>query len=580
MSSTNDIDQERKLRQQEALERRDKLQEVVGGVQEGKLPTTSDITQSIDNVKQSNTFQETASSMSPAGQKVMADTERILDTAKKVLEEKNSNDELQTAIYHSAKAAKGTTNTARRDASGRDIQGDLQAGGETAQQLVQEGSRRAWNVARVVVTSSEFRRLINDLQQVLQDAIEAGISGDEQRKANVGSNIGDDRESDPRDAVEAVGNTGRQHVSSAYKSATAGAEPIIESFSAGEVSAAEAGKELGRAAARGIRSTVEGIELSDEQRDVLVGRFKKILLEAHSSDEFQSALDDLLEIVHAIARRGEELGQKASATAHKAKEEHDENIAIAHNSAKQLVEKFASGKSLDPLMNAIAEMGRDMRNDPDLRNVMDEMNEFMRRSLRDTDYIERADWNQEASNLLKRGRSILQERYRGPTDAIFDEASAFINALQRDSVTNELASDLDQLTRDLFIDDEGNPSIKFELVKDFAKIVPIVASKLEYIALPKIEYSDDEYDYILDNVVLRCSNIIPRYMHIHTDTHINIQAPGSRDRVQEEVSVQDAGVQLRNRIQATMYVCSLLLMCHSSPTGFGPSVFIEPNTPP
>lgn len=33
MSSTNDIDQERKLRQQEALNRRDKIQEVVGGVQ-------------------------------------------------------------------------------------------------------------------------------------------------------------------------------------------------------------------------------------------------------------------------------------------------------------------------------------------------------------------------------------------------------------------------------------------------------------------------------------------------------------------------------------------------------------------
>lgn len=454
--------------------------------------------------------------MSPAGQKVMTDTERILDTTKKVLEEKNANDELQTAIYHGAKAAKGTTSkcriwiiskykyiygfillnrflflpilgSVRRDASGHDIQGDFQAGSESAQQLLQEGSRRAWNVARVVVTSSEFRRLVNDLQHVLQDAIESGISGDEQRKANVGSNIGDDRESSPREAVEAVGNTGRQHVSNVYKSATSGAEPIIDRYSAGEFSTAEAGKELGRVAARGIRSTVEGIELSDEQRDILVGRFKKILLEAHASDEFQSALDDLLEIVHAIARRGEEFGQKASATARKAKDEHDENIAIANNSAKQLVERFASGKSLDPLINAIAEMGRDMRNDPELRNVLDELNEFMRRSLRDTDYIERADWNQEASNLLKKGRSILHERYRGPTDAIFDEASAFITALQRDSLTNELTSDLEQLTRDLFLDENGNPTIKFELVKDFAKIVPIIASKLEYIALPKIE---------------------------------------------------------------------------------------------
>lgn len=44
--------------------------------------------------------------MSPLGKKVMSDFERLLDTTKKIFEEKNVGDELQHAIYYSSKATK------------------------------------------------------------------------------------------------------------------------------------------------------------------------------------------------------------------------------------------------------------------------------------------------------------------------------------------------------------------------------------------------------------------------------------------------------------------------------------------
>ncbi|RUO96253.1 hypothetical protein BC936DRAFT_142347, partial [Jimgerdemannia flammicorona] len=179
MSSQQHLDEERKLRQQEALERKEKIHDLYANVQDGKLPNTAEITQAIDNVKKSGVMQETASSMSPAGKKVIADTEKILDTTKRVFEDKNDNDELQSAFYHGTKAMKGASGTIKEHGVPRR---NLKAGTANAQELPQEAARRAWNVARLIVTSSEFRKLVFDLQQVLQDSIRTGVAASGQRQ--------------------------------------------------------------------------------------------------------------------------------------------------------------------------------------------------------------------------------------------------------------------------------------------------------------------------------------------------------------------------------------------------------------
>jgi hypothetical protein len=75
---------------------------------EGKLPTTDQVTHAIESVQSSDAFHEASRGMSPLGKKVLVDTERLLDTTKKIFEEKNVGDELQQVIYHTGKATKDT----------------------------------------------------------------------------------------------------------------------------------------------------------------------------------------------------------------------------------------------------------------------------------------------------------------------------------------------------------------------------------------------------------------------------------------------------------------------------------------
>jgi len=164
-------DNERRAREQAALQQREKIEQVAVAVREGKLPTTQQMTTAIEQVEQSDIIHDAARGMTPTGKKVLADTEKLLETTKEVLTEKNPNDELQYALYHGMQALKhveGSVDSAK-------LKSQSQEGAEAAGPLLQEGVSKLVDLAMLLVSSSEFRRLVNELSQIAQDAIRSTV---------------------------------------------------------------------------------------------------------------------------------------------------------------------------------------------------------------------------------------------------------------------------------------------------------------------------------------------------------------------------------------------------------------------
>jgi hypothetical protein len=409
----------------------------------------------------------------------------------------------------------------------------LREGQASAQELAQEAGRRAWNVARLMVTSREFRRLVADLEGVLSDSIRASITGDEEMKQNIGSNIGNDTEAAPQDAFQRTGDTARGHAGDVYRAGIENTQPTVDKYARGEASFTEAGQEIGSNVSSGLKKSVSGINLTPEQRNTLLQRLKNVLLEVHSSQEYQTALDDLIYIIRQIGDQGEQVGGQLRQAHESTQEAHGDHIDNVTQSSKQLVEKFANGNSLDPLVNAVREFGSHVKNDQEMRNYLTDLREFIHKSVRDTQYIQSEQYNQRASELLDRGQHEMKERYQGDTDRCLDEAKTFSQGFKEDTLNQKLAEDLQNLTKSVFLDEQGKPTFKYELFKDFASMIPVIASQIEYLPLPPIEGSDDEFDYKINNLVLRCSNVIPRYVKIHTDTEVHMEPPSEHgDRVQ------------------------------------------------
>lgn len=476
---------------------------------QGNLPSNDELVKGIDNLRTSEVVDNTTKGMSPAGQQVMGNVQKILDTSKKVIQEKNTDQELQTLVqesFHGGKGAAGKyfgvcaidlchsyvmfNNSLRcfLDIGKQHITDKhLREGHATAQELAQEAGRRAWNVARLMVTSREFRRLVADLEGVLSDAIRAGITGNEQHKQQVGSNIGDDTEADPQEALHRTGDTARGHAGDIYRAGVETTEPTVNKFASGEATIGQASQEIGSNVTTGIKDSVKDINLTQEQRNTLLNRLKKILLEAHASQEYQSAIDDLMSIIRQIGEQGEQFGGQLRQAHESTQEAHGDNIDNATQSSKRLVEKFANGNSLDPLWNAVSDFGSHVKNDQDMRNYLEELREFVHKSIRDTGFIQSEQYDQKSSELLDRGQHEIKERYRDDTDRVLHEAKVFSQGFKEDQLNQEIANDLRELTVSLFLDEDGKPTFKYELFKDFASMIPVIAAQIEYLPLPPIE---------------------------------------------------------------------------------------------
>jgi hypothetical protein len=293
----------------------------------------------------------------------------------------------------------------------------------------------------------------------------------------------------------------------------------------------KAKKSLKEAATGGAKSLQSSVKqnvvirkLSDEQRDRLVNRFKNVMIEAHKNQQYQDAITELMDLISQLAQQTQQITQQLSdnVTGSQQDVKNMDSIQIATKNAKEIVENFANNQSLDPLIDSIKEFGRQMKNDQELRDYFKELREFIVKSLQDTQYVQNTDYTKYGSQLINTGRQILLEKYRGQTGDVQRQINSFNAAIQNDATTARWTNDFDNLINDLFLDELGNPTIKYELINDAAKILPVIANQLQYLPLPRIENSDEEYDFAFDNMVLHLPEILPKHVHFTLTSDINL----------------------------------------------------------
>jgi hypothetical protein len=527
-------DPERADREREAIKARDKAAQVTGALKEGKLPTTGQVTRTIETVQSSDALHEVSRGMSPLGKKVLADTEKLLDTTKKIFEEKNVGDELQHVIYHTGKATKDTSTTVTVP---DDLKNKANNEAASSQPLVQDALRKTMMIPQLLISSSEFRKLINDLHSIIQDALLRAIPGKDPSDINAG--VGSDQEKTIEQAKNETAQQAREGTFPVAKEAADITGKHVKDFSEGK-GAKETATDGAKHLATHFKDKFSGYQLTEEQRDRLVNRFKNTMIETQSKPEYQSVLEDLINIISRINEQSQHIaGQaKESAKTQAGSAADKSDIQIAHENAKRLIENFANHKSLDPLIDALKTLGKDIRNDEELRSYINELREFTLSSLRDPKFVQETDYVEHGSKLIDRGRYLFLERYSDHTHRIADEASAFNEALQNDTLTSQWARDFETLVRDLFLDERGQPTVKFELIKDFAKILKLTGEKMKYLPLPRIENSDEEYDYIFDNIVLYLADVLPKHLRMNFTADINL------DREEKDILQNTAYIEI------------------------------------
>lgn len=115
-------------------------------------------------------------------------------------------------------------------------------------------------------------------------------------------------------------------------------------------------------------------KFSPEKVDEIIRRLKFVLADVQRHSDYQEAIDTIISLFKTWSGRlsvAKEAGDKSTEAA--AQQRRESNVVQAEQEIKTILEDWAQGKSLDPLIDSVKRIMQDVRDDPELRQCYDEV---------------------------------------------------------------------------------------------------------------------------------------------------------------------------------------------------------------
>ncbi|KAF8805918.1 hypothetical protein BYT27DRAFT_7191832 [Phlegmacium glaucopus] len=257
-----------------------------------------------------------------------------------------------------------------------------------------------------------------------------------------------------------------------------------------------------------------------ERRDQFIFRGKKVIIECQKRDDYQEAirwfLDHLKqyaeETSRGVTKTGGQYAQGVS---------EESTFKVAINELRTLLERFANYKSLDLIVDAINALIDDTRRDKGLREWFESVDVYIRKVLLEPGYVLEPACNDQGNRLRETGKHFYDDKYRSHFDNLFDSVGSWFKAMGEDPLNHQFGEDWARLTRDLLFDSEGSLKFKPHLWNDIRKVIlPQLIEQVRYLPIPRIEYTDDSLDLVVENLTLQGRNLFPNIIEMEAHNFI------------------------------------------------------------
>ena len=138
---------------------------------------------------------------------------------------------------------------------------------------------------------------------------------------------------------------------------------------------------------------------------------------------------------------------------------------------RTLLERFADGKSMDIIIDAINDLIDDAKHDEEFRQWFQSVDAYSRKVLLEPGYVLEPVCNSEGCQVRDSGRRFYDERYKSHFDRLFDSIGTWFSAMGKDPLNRRFGDDWARLTRDLLFDSEGSLKFKPDLWTDIRRII-------------------------------------------------------------------------------------------------------------
>ncbi|EQB50185.1 hypothetical protein GCG54_00006466 [Colletotrichum gloeosporioides] len=572
------------LKQKEAdVNRKLQLYGIVSAFQAGKVPSNDQIDVALNSFLASKALSSPSEKLSPEGKALIADTRDVIQQAKYLLLSKNQGNLLQDFIWQ----------TQEFDPKAVDVPG-APVNKEVAQQHGDKAVQGLRTLGTLLITNGQFRKLLKDASVLLRDMAGDAATEAAQRVRPSGEALEQmDRPAEDNtwhDAPDFSKDNFKKQAQGIYKGSPA--DDAREIINAGTQSAHPQGsqnpQDLAATAARdqaqgtnsgvnaqgGINAARDVLQkkydenvdeetkekarqrneeykrrtkdyfnkkMPQERKDQTIWRLKKMVLECQQHPDYSQAIETLLNLAEEYAGHSRSLAQGGSGTVKDARA----GLAQAEADLKTLIERFANGTSTDDLFESINQIYRDADQDRELKDWFKAMDRYVRRCLLEQGYILDDDSNQEWNHLYDHGRYLLRDKYRAHTDRVLDEIKFLADQFDQDPQNKRFADSVQKLFTDLGNDENGKPTFKPHLLKDLSEvIIPSLFENVAYIPVPRIEYSDPQFDAVIENLVLESDNFMPNVLEINSENYFLWGRKKIANKHKQSFEVKVAGIQL------------------------------------
>jgi len=264
---------------------------------------------------------------------------------------------------------------------------------------------------------------------------------------------------------------------------------------------------------------------TEQQKRAVAIQFRQLLIKFGENPTFKETFKNLLKLIKHLNYRAMSM-QKTSNVKDIST---NPNLQLVWTDLKVLIQRFAGGREIDPLMNNIWKLIFMIREDENTKIFLRDLKHYVLMTMDNPTMLEDDNKIRELTLLMDRGRIIMKSpAYTKYVNKIMIESRSILSGISNDKDGKALFSTFTKFASDFMTDFKGKPSLwalQDSLHQFKYLMVPVVLKQLEYIALPKIYGSTPKYEYSVENMVFNGSDILPEHIHLWfaSDMDLNIR---------------------------------------------------------
>jgi len=254
----------------------------------------------------------------------------------------------------------------------------------------------------------------------------------------------------------------------------------------------------------------------EDQQRMFYEKFNSLLDKSGNRPEYRRALNVFYDLLGQMKIRSEEIRRSAEKVT--TSSSFDKMIT----DAKNILSEFTGKETIDTLWQRSWDLYYDISSDEEASRFMSDFRSFLDDALKNPDSLKSDAKREEFNGLLDRGSSLMRsDKYNQRFQDLFESSRIVLDKIQNDSTTQNFLDKIGQFAQHFALDSQGRPDLFViqESIGELRKmVIPILSKQLSTIPIPRVEGSDDNYHYALENLTFYVADFIPEYVQLQTKT--------------------------------------------------------------